>query len=94
MQIDYNSTSSVYSYYVNGTLGGTVQGDGVATGISTVMWPDQQVPGEEHPDPRRRVPWPEVQAVQHQVHRVRGDADQVVQPDNPVDAQRDFRGIG
>ena len=37
LQIDYNSTSSVYSYYVNGTLGGTVQGDGVATGISTVI---------------------------------------------------------
>ena len=37
LEIDYSATSSLYSYFVNGTLGGTVQGDGVATGIGNVI---------------------------------------------------------
>ena len=37
LEIDYNSTSSLYSYFVNGSLGGTVQGDGVAVGVGNVI---------------------------------------------------------
>ena len=35
--LSWNSTSNLYSYFVNGSLAGTVQGDGVAVGIGAMI---------------------------------------------------------
>ena len=37
LEIQWDANTDLYSYFVNNALGGTVQGDGVAVGISTMI---------------------------------------------------------
>ena len=37
LEIDYNAGNALYTYSVNGAVGGTVQGDGIAVGVSAVI---------------------------------------------------------